>query len=330
MPYHLLGDTPNVIVDGSANDTTRLVLSHWPGSPTPREVLDDLSAQIAFRALEFPTWFDGIDVVSNSHFDQDGLCSAYALIDPVAATARRDLVIDVAAAGDFGTFVSRDAARLAFAIAAFEDEETSPLDRATFEGSYPDQCGRLYEAMLPRMTELLDHPDRVRTLWEREDAHLQESLDAIARGEVLIEERPDLDLAIVTVPEEWAERIAHRFTQSRNDAVHPTAVNQSTACLRLLVIHGRTYRLECRYETWVMYVSRPVQARPDLRVLATILNEAETGSSTWRAEAPGSLTPRLTMADAAGDSSITPEACRAIVEQFLATAPAAWDPFHPT
>ena len=31
----------------------------------------DLSAQIAFLALDRPAWFDGIDVVSNNHFDQD-------------------------------------------------------------------------------------------------------------------------------------------------------------------------------------------------------------------------------------------------------------------
>jgi len=59
--YHRLADTPNVVVDGSPTASTVLTLSHWPGSPTPEHLLDDLSAQIAFRALAEPSLFDGID-----------------------------------------------------------------------------------------------------------------------------------------------------------------------------------------------------------------------------------------------------------------------------
>ncbi len=129
--YEELAGTPNVVVDGSAGPDTRLVLSHWPGSPTPDVVRDDLSAQIALRALDHPDLFDGIEAVSNNHFDQDGLMSVYALTEPDGARARRDRVIDVARAGDFGWFESRDSARIAMAIAAFADPEISPLDAAT-------------------------------------------------------------------------------------------------------------------------------------------------------------------------------------------------------
>ena len=330
VPSHRCDEVPNVVVDGSANRSTRLTLSHWPGSPTPVEVRDDLSAQIAFHALSTPFLFDGIDVVTNNHFDQDGLCSVYSLVDPDNASARRALVIDVASAGDFGTFASRDAARIAFALAASEDEDISPLDPAVFAGSYPEQCGRLYEAMLPRFTDLLDHPDRSRALWEREDAHLQASLDAIAKGIVAVDEHRHLDLAVVTVPPDWAERSTHRFTQSREDAVHPMAVNQSTSCLRLALLQGQRYRVECRYETWVMLTSRRVLPRPDLRDLVPRLNEIEPGGAAWRADAPGSLTPRLELADASGESGLSPEQFVSELTSFLATAPAAWDPFNPT
>ena len=85
VAYEELGSTPNVVVDGAASASTVLTLSHWPGSPTPPEVRDDLSAQIAFHALEHRDWFDGIDIVSNNHFDQDGLASVYALTDTDAA-----------------------------------------------------------------------------------------------------------------------------------------------------------------------------------------------------------------------------------------------------
>jgi len=323
VPYHELGELPNVIVDGGPTPSTRLTLSHWPGSPTPVDLLDDLSAQIAFRALGRPELFDGIEAVSNNHFDQDGLASVFALLEPAAASARRSLVIDVARAGDFGTFEQRDAIRIAFALAAFEDPERSPLDPAVLQGGYEEQCGRLYEALLPRFVQLLDEPDSFRPLWEREDAHLGESLDAIERGIVRIDEEPDIDLAVVTVPDDWAERMTTRFTVGRTDAVHPAAINQSTGCLRLLQVRGRQYRLECRYETWVMFRSRRVQPRPDLRVLAARLDELE-GGARWRADPPGALTPVLRPD---GDSTLAPGEFRSEVEAFLRSAPAAWDPY---
>jgi hypothetical protein len=326
VAYDDLGDAPNVVVDGAATASTRLTLSHWPGSPTPPEVRDDLSAQIAFRALEHPDWFDGIDLVSNNHFDQDGLASTYALVDPPGATARRDLVIDVARAGDFGTFADREAARIAMTIAAYEDPDVSPLGAAALTGTYSEITATLSRELLPRFTEMLDHPDRHRALWEHEDAHLGESIAAIERGAVRIDEHAAVDLAVVTVPEEWSSRATHRFTQAWTEAVHPMAVNNATDRLRILLVHGRRYRLELRYESWVMFMSHPVLARPDLRPLATELTAAEPKGACWEADPPGALTPQLRIADG-GDSGLTRDQVTATIDRFLATAPGAWDPF---
>lgn len=327
VPYHRLGDTPNVVVDGGPAPSTVLTLSHWPGSPTPVDLREDLSAQIAFRALERPALFDGVGVVSNNHFDQDGLASVFALVEPELAVARRDRIIDVARAGDFATFHDRDSARIAFALAAYADPEHSPLDAEVFAGNYDDQCGRLYQALLPGFAALVDAPSSSRALWEAEDAHLTESLAAIADGTVVVEEIPAVDLAVVTVPTAWADRVTSRFTIARTEAVHPAAVNQSTSCLRLLVVHDERYRLELRYESWVMFCSRPVLARPDLRVLAAELDDAEPGSTRWTADPPGALTPMMTTDGAV--SGLTPLDLRARVVAFLADAPAAWDPYSP-
>ena len=313
VPYHELGDRPNVVVDGAAAPSTVLTLSHWPGSPTPPELLDDLSAQIAFHALAEPERFAGVDLVSNNHFDQDGLVSAFALVDPDAARARRGPLVDLARAGDFGTFESRDAIRLAFAVAAFEDPARSPLDADVLSGSYEQQCGRLYEVLLPRLPQLVDHPESVRPLWEDEDARLSESLEAIEGGVIQIEEQPALDLAVVTVPTAWGDRAATRFTITRSEAVHPSAVNQSTSCLRVLVVHGGSYRLELRYETWVMFRSRPVLPRPDLRLLAARLDEREPGPApldgrrSGRAHAsPAGRRVRAASGDRAGRGRVVP------------------------
>ena len=325
VAYPQTVDGPNVVVDGSGNAGTVLTLSHWPGSPTPVEVRDDLSAQIAFHALDHPHLFDGVDVVTNNHFDQDGLIAVFALTEPDAALARKELAIDVARAGDFGTFTTRDAARIAFTVAAFENDDRSPLPADAVRGPYDVVCGNLYEQVVPRLPELLDHPDRFRDLWESEDAHLGESIDAIERGIVTIEERPDLDLAIVTVPDDWAQRTTSRFTQRWTEAVHPMAVNNATDRFRILLVQGNRFRLELRYESWVMYTSAPVLPRPDLRDLAPRLDEMEGAGATWKADAPGSLTPQLSLVGE--ESSIPRDRFVAEVSSFLATAPAAWDAF---
>ena len=165
VPYHELGDRPNVVVDGAAAPSTVLTLSHWPGSPTPPELLDDLSgADRLPRAGGSPSASPASTSSRTTTSTRTGWSSAFALVDPDAARARRGPLIDLARAGDFGTFESRDAIRLAFAIAAFEDPARSPLDADVLSGSYERQCGRLYEVLLPRLPELVDHPESVRSL----------------------------------------------------------------------------------------------------------------------------------------------------------------------
>ena len=84
-PYDDLDGVPNVVVDGTATEATTLTLSHWPGSPAlPVDLLADLSAEMAFRYLDRRDALHGdATVVSNNHFDQDGLVGVFALsLDP--------------------------------------------------------------------------------------------------------------------------------------------------------------------------------------------------------------------------------------------------------
>jgi hypothetical protein len=326
VPYHRLADTPNVVVDGSPTASTVLTLSHWPGSPTPVDLLDDLSAQIAFRALDQPARFDGVEAVSNNHFDQDGLVSAFALVEPDAALARRRLLIDVASAGDFAVFTDRSAIRVAMAIAAHDDPERSPLGAALFADGYEEQCGSLYEALLPRLVGMVDDPESVRHLWEEEDAHLTESLAAIDAGVVRLHEEAALDLAVCVVPDEWAERATTRFTIAGSAALHPAALPNRTSQMRVVVSQAGVHRLQCRYETWVMFRSRALVPRPDLRVLATRLDEVE-GQAVWHADAPGSLTPELAPT---GTTTLSLDHFLAETRRFLTDAHPAWDPFSRT
>jgi hypothetical protein len=110
--YNASRTKPNVVVDGSPNEQTVMTLTHWPGIAQPDWAKADLSAQMAFRFVERELTV-AADIVTNNHFDQDGLVSVLALVQPDAALVHESVLTDVAAAGDFATFRDRRADRLA-------------------------------------------------------------------------------------------------------------------------------------------------------------------------------------------------------------------------
>src|SRR5262245_42616450 len=124
LPYARCRSVPHVIVDGAATDNTMLTLSHWPRSSTPLGLRGDTSTAIVFNYLDRPDFHVAAEAVSNNHFDEDGLVGILALLQPALAQQHRDLLIDVAGAGDFGIYSRRQAARIAFTIAAFSNVET--------------------------------------------------------------------------------------------------------------------------------------------------------------------------------------------------------------
>jgi hypothetical protein len=321
-----LADRPNVIADGAALPSTVLTLSHWPHSPTPAGLADDTSARIAFRYLDDSHRWPVADAVSNDHFDQDGLVSVYALVSPDEARARRAFLEDVAAAGDFATFADRDAARVSFALAAMADPERSPLRSSLLEAPYPERCAGLYEELLGRLPELVDHVELHRRLWAEEDDALAAAQAAVAAGDITIDEVPDLDLAVVSIPADRGARLATRFSSRQDTACHPAAINNATNALRVLVIQGHRYELLYRYESWVKYTSRRPLPRVDLAPLCARLQDEEQNGAVWSFDGVAALVPSLRLADG-HESDIPPARLRETVERYLVAAPPAWDPY---
>jgi hypothetical protein len=245
----------------------------------------------------------------------------WALVNPDQARARRDFLIDIAGAGDFATYTSRDAARISMAIAAFADSDRSPL------GLEPgDTTGALYEELLGRLPELMDHPDHFRELWAEEDDTLTASEALLRSGAVRIEEDAELDLAVISVPAGAPHAGGHRFGGTWVDGLHPMAINNATDRFALLCVRGRSYEFTYRYESWVQYQSRRPRPRVDLQPLAAELTAAEPGEARWIFEGASSLSPRLHLAGA-DESGLEPKEFRARLETELRNAPPAWDPY---
>jgi hypothetical protein len=313
LPY-LNATIPNIIVDGAANSHTVLTLSHWPKSGSPRELMDDTSTAIVFNYLDAPSYHVDVEAVSNNHFDEDGLVGIFALLQPSFAQRHRDLLVDVAQAGDFGVFERRDAARMAFVLSAFADPESSPLPADLFTRPYPVLAGQLYVQLLDVLPKLVVRLEDYRALWESEDARLTASEDLIDRRLITIEEQRDLDLAIVRLPEGLTVEC------------HPFALHNRTTCNRLLLLQGGRAELQYRYESWVQLASRRPALRVDLSELASELNRDETSGGRWVFDGVEQITPRLHLEEGA-HTSIPFDAIVKRVQHHLRVGRPAWDPY---
>lgn len=319
VPYGASRRTPNVVVDGAANESTVLTLSHWPGVSTPAFLAADLSTEIAFRYLT-----GGVDqhgearAVTNNHFDQDGVAGIAALVDPNWALEHRDLLEDVASAGDFATFRDRRAAKIAMVLEAWADPERSPF--APLLDDPEDRCEQLHREALSRFAGLVDNVDAHQSMWGDEHARMRATERLLADGRVEIAERPDLDVSVVTVDDRTGSAAWDPLHH-----LHPMAIHNAIAGLACLYVSGRRYRFAYRYESWVQLTSRPVRLRRDLADLAGKLTGLETAGATWVGEPASQMTPELRI-DAGNESSLDPGVVLDALADHLLHAPVAWDP----
>ncbi len=325
VPYEDLGERPNIIVDGAPNDFTVLTLSHWPKSGTPVELKRDTSAEIAFAYLDMPKFHCNVDVISNNHFDEDGLVGLFTLLDPGFAEKNRELLIDIGTTGDFGTYTNRVAARVVFVLSAFSDPGVSPLVADIFQNPYADKTARLYQELLPMLPDILEHTDNYRKLWEDEDAHLSRSEAYLEDGTIEIEERADVDLAVVRIPDGLLSERSHRFANPVSTVCHPFAICNRTACNRLVLVQGQCMEMQYRYESWLQFVSRSIPGRVDLADLCNQLNAEEEGVGRWIFDGVDQIDPKLHLLDAT-TTSIDTESIISRLCDHLRSGPVAWDP----
>lgn len=313
--YNKLNGRPNIIVDGSATGGTLLALSHWPGTRLPAELAHDLSAGIAFNYLEQGRLHVGCTLVSNNHFDEDGVVSVYTLIDPEYALKHKDFLIEVASAGDFAMTQNRNAARMAAVISALADRKTNGLSPEIFSGNYSDVSARIYRAILPKIPDMIDHIENYRSLWQIEEDIFLASEAALTRGDVVIEEIPEPDLAIITFKPD--------FFQSGKSLMHCVTKEFSQLSLfnridsfRILYQCGKMVCLQYRYESWVNYVSKFHPPRINLQPLATQLSRMEAEYKNWKADSVNDIIVWLRLHGAL-ESDIAPDKLRKMIIDFL-------------
>ena len=153
--YHAgLKDVPKLSVDGTVENSVHF--SHWQGNRTPTEVKADTSTEIALNLVAAPNreeLTEGIELVTNNHFDTDGVLSVWTVLAGERAQNFREKLIAAAEAGDFSEFSSVDGVRASLVIQgsdAVGDEAGSPLARHLAGASVTDDA-RAYELILPEV-----------------------------------------------------------------------------------------------------------------------------------------------------------------------------------
>src|SRR5436190_8502154 len=112
-----IANLPKLSVDGTVDQAIHF--SHWHGNQTPPEVKADTSTEIALNLMASPQrekLTRGIDLVTNNHFDTDGVLSVWTVLNAKRALSLREQLIAAAEAGDFSELSSTDGVRASIVI----------------------------------------------------------------------------------------------------------------------------------------------------------------------------------------------------------------------
>src|SRR5213078_2572695 len=92
-----IADLPKLSVDGTVDNAIHF--SHWKGNETPAQVEADTSTEIALNVISAPNRDEltqGIDLVTNNHFDTDGVLSVWTMLNDERALDLREQLIAAA------------------------------------------------------------------------------------------------------------------------------------------------------------------------------------------------------------------------------------------
>jgi hypothetical protein len=264
-----LHDIDKVIVDGNAAGKG-LQLSHWPDNTTLPHLKADLSVEIGLRFNALPNHAELLgerEIVTNDHYDTDGLLSAWTVLNPRLAAAHAPALIAAAEAGDFYEFTNPNAVKLHLTIEAFTDPERSPL-RKRFLGESATEVEQMAaDELLPQFPDLLYDVGEYDYLWGEEFEALTRRLRLRDEGRISVREWPEEQLSVVRS----VDRLDHF---ARNFFARGHRILEATP-----QEGGTRYVLHYREFLWYDIVSRRTSKKHLLTPVADRLNHMEPPSS---------------------------------------------------
>jgi hypothetical protein len=276
-----LDNVPKLSVDGTVDNAIHF--SHWQGNTTPAEVKADTSTEIALNLVASPNraaLTQGIELVTNNHFDTDGVLSVWTVLTGERALAHRELLIAAAEAGDFSEHSSDDGVRVSIAIqgsdqASPNNDDGSPL-ALLLAGEDVDDDARAYELVLPQVERLLTNINDYESLWREGWQSVVGAIESFERGKSSVTEYSDSRISLITLAAELFDGAG--FSPTRHAAPYTAISKFAKGELFLIAIPasgGWFYRLDYPYYSWAETVVRPLVQRRDLAAALQLLNAKE-------------------------------------------------------
>lgn len=290
--YHSgLDSVPKLSVDGTVSNSIHF--SHWEGNETPAPLKADTSTEIALNLVNAPNRNElthGIELVTNNHFDTDGVLSVWTVLAGERALELREKLIPAAEAGDFSEFTNEQAVRASIAIQGSDqptpgEESGSPLARQLAGEEVADDA-RAYELVLPEVGRLLTKTDEYEPLWRSAWENIVSAMESFERGASQVVEFDDAGVSLVTLAP--AVFSSSGFNPTRHAA--PFTAISRYAKGRLFVIttplkNGWAYRIDYPYYCWAETIVRPRIQRRDFSQLLVELNLLEPeGEGLWKVD----------------------------------------------
>jgi len=282
-----LANVPKLSVDGTVDNSIHF--SHWEGNATPAELKADTSTEIAVNLVASPNraaLTNGIELVTNNHFDTDGVLSVWTVLNGERALAYRDLLISAAEAGDFSEYSSDDGVRVSIAIqgsdqASPNNDDGSPLARL-LAGEEIDDDARAYELVLPEVERLLTNINDYESLWREGWENVVAAVESFERGESKIAEYSQISL-IILAPGLFS---GSGFSPTRHAAPYTAISKYARGELFVIAIPagaGWFYRLDYPYYSWAETVVRPHIKHRELGGALQLLNDKESNrDARWQ------------------------------------------------
>lgn len=291
-----LENTPKLSVDGTVPNSIHF--SHWEGNETPEELKADTSTEIALNLVASPqrdSFTKGIDLVTNNHFDCDGVLSIWTVMNGERALEYRDLLIAAAEAGDFSEHSSDDGVKVSIAIQGAEqsspnNDDGSPLAQMLagreFATRVVDNDALAYELVLPEVERLLTNVNAYEPLWRDGWKAVADAIESFESGRSQVKEYANSRISLITLAPDIFN--GGGFSPTRHSAPFTAISKFAKGELFLIAIPadgGWFYRLDYPYYSWAETVVRPRIARRDLSTALLLLNEREVNrEGQWKTD----------------------------------------------
>jgi len=327
-----LDNVPKLSVDGTVDNSIHF--SHWEGNHTPPELKADTSTEIALNLAASSSRAQltkGIELVTNNHFDTDGVLSVWTVLNGERALPYRELLIAAAEAGDFSEYSSDDGVRVSIAIqgsdqASPNNDDGSPLARLMAGEEVEDDAGA-YELVLPRVEDLLTNVNDYESLWREGWNSVVAAIESFEQGKSRVTEYSDGKISLITLAPELFDGAG--FSPTRHAAPYTAISKFAKGELFLIAIPtsgGWFYRIDYPYYSWAETVVRPRIERRDLANSLQLLNSREGNpESRWQTD-NREMTSAVKFLDNArmlGASRLEPHAVVEVLQNSTARASAS-------